>query len=294
MTSTSAARAVRVDEAKNEIQEIPAVQPQPSTASMPTSELREVLNEAGKMLKAMSAGNDFEGDAPMGLLDSGASHPLRPGSEEEVNGCSSVQVTLAGDGTTTLAQNHLGTIVVPEREAKDIQPIVPLGALVMDLGCSLSWTRSSLKLTHPRHGNIRVAVKGKCPEVAISDALTLIRELEEEQLRRLSENVEMMSVRLQLLEDDEKRPWPELLKEFVKTGASRRFGRPSASARSPWTSRSKSRSCWLRAFILGVAKNIFGDFRFQGGSDEGWKRPRHGSSTSFQGTQQKEMILSRS
>ena len=133
MTSTSAARAVRVDEAKNEIQEIPAVQPQPSTASMPTSELREVLNEAGKMLKAMSIGqmksckvadvnneNDFEGDASMGLLDSGASHPLRPGSEEEVNGCSSVQVTLAGDGTTTLAQNHLGTIVGDDVRAPSV------------------------------------------------------------------------------------------------------------------------------------------------------------------------------
>ena len=71
---------MRVDEAKNEIQQIPAVQPQPSTASMPTSELREVLNEAGKMLKAMSTGqmksckvasadaeNDFDGDAPRGF-----------------------------------------------------------------------------------------------------------------------------------------------------------------------------------------------------------------------------------
>ena len=153
-----------------------------------------------------------------GLLHSGASHPLRPGSARELQQCTKVMMTLAGDDTTMLSQNEMGTIVVPPEKAPQVQPIVPLGALIQDLGCSLTWTRSHLKLTHPRPGRLRVSMKGKCPEVAIADALRLIRELEEVQLSQLTEQVDDLSARLQMIEGVESQTWDENLREFVRTG----------------------------------------------------------------------------
>ena len=112
-TPDPAARSVRVDEAKNQVVEVPAatstaIPAATSSASSQASELREVLNEAGKMLKALSAAqakackvvNPLEDriyqfdevsmavekrvkgieEESMGLLDSGASHPLKPGN----------------------------------------------------------------------------------------------------------------------------------------------------------------------------------------------------------------------
>ena len=149
---------------------------------------KEMLSEAGKMLKALTATQlkslrgkpgcekvdvegetvekdegffDLKGEAT-GLLDSGASHPLRPETNGELKTCSPVVVTLAGDGTKVLAQNQYGTIVIPENQAEKVQPIVPLGALIADLGCTLQWSRQGLKLTHPRHGRIKVSMRGRC------------------------------------------------------------------------------------------------------------------------------------
>ena len=91
----------------------------PSTAA----DLKEVLNEAGKMLKALTAaqakslrttstseqpgscgpedvskGNAHDEEC-MGLLDSGASHPLRMAKDSELSDCAKVVVTLAGRQT---------------------------------------------------------------------------------------------------------------------------------------------------------------------------------------------------
>ena len=103
-----AARSVKVNESENQVVEIPAATPTAaSSASSQASELREVLNEAGKMLKALSATQakackvldllegricQFEEassatdklrkraeEESTGLLDSGASHPFEAG-----------------------------------------------------------------------------------------------------------------------------------------------------------------------------------------------------------------------
>ena len=174
---------MRIDESKNEVREPPA-QPEavPSAAIGQAAELKDMLAEAGKVLKALSAthlkslhlgsatseddvyqkiGQFEEEMQPTGLLDSGASNPLRMASKGELDTSAQVTVTLAGDDTRVLSQTPLGTIVIPESATSAVQPIVPLGALIHDLGCKLSWTRSSLRLVHPRHGALKVAIKNK-------------------------------------------------------------------------------------------------------------------------------------
>ena len=74
-----------------------------------------------------------------------------------------MRVTLAGEDTRVLSQNLLCTIIVPKGKDESVQPIVPLGALVTELGCALHWTKTSLKLIHPRHGHLRVQLRNNCP-----------------------------------------------------------------------------------------------------------------------------------
>ena len=130
-----------------------------SMATTPETEMKQLLEQANAMLKEMrqlrsislsttqvenaAVGhgcNPYNGRT--GLLDSGASHAFRAGTEAEVNSAERVSVQLANGAEVTLAQNKGGTLLsVPPRDGDDVSPMVPLGSLVQDLGCDLQWTR---------------------------------------------------------------------------------------------------------------------------------------------------------
>ena len=80
-----------------------------------------------------------EDEEGTGLLDSGASHPMRPAKLNEYQKGQPVKVTLAGEDVKLLMQNGHGTILVQEEKAT-IQPIVPLGAVIQELGYTLNWS----------------------------------------------------------------------------------------------------------------------------------------------------------
>ena len=63
-----------------------------------------------------------------------------------------------------------------------------------------------------------MVVRNKCPEIAVTEALGLIRELELKELERLNAQVKTMSARLEMLQNEEVKSWDELLKDFLKTG----------------------------------------------------------------------------
>ena len=183
--SPSLNKSVRIDE-------VPQVEGIPSRASASSSEavpdLKEVLADVGKMLKAMTtttamkkfnvvqevetenveeavmvkAMNDFEdgeveeissgvtnqepepeceAGAVRGLLDSGASHALKEATQDEYDRGLPIKETLAGEDTKVLRQNICGTVLVTGEGPQAVQPIVPMGALVEDLGCSLQWKK---------------------------------------------------------------------------------------------------------------------------------------------------------
>ena len=119
-------------------------------------------------------------DGRSGLLDSGASRAFRVARDEEVETAAKVKVQLANGAEVTLAQNRGGTLLATSATSGEAAPIVPLGSLVQDLGCDLTWTRRrGLEIKHPSHGVIKPRVVGKCPLVGEACALDLIRELEE-------------------------------------------------------------------------------------------------------------------
>ncbi|CAE7230836.1 RE1 [Symbiodinium sp. CCMP2592] len=212
----------------------------------------EVLSDVGKILKAMHASSikkfavngkeetqsvepqpepEVPPDQPKvaalevsedeggtGLLDSGASHPMRPAKGEEYQRGEPVRVTLAGEDVRVLRQNPQGTILVQEEETQ-VQPIVPLGAVIENLGYTLHWSPRNLRLTHPSRRSVKVKIKNHCPEVAACDALNLIQELEMSQVRDLNTHVESLRARLEVMKKEEKRDWTELMREFSRTGS---------------------------------------------------------------------------
>ena len=260
-SSTSTATSnknVRIDEVP-QVSPIPARGEERSATNVPGEvDLKEVLADVGKMLKAMTttsmkafkvedattcttivqelcdkteAAETIRVEAAQttpqdqdrrGLLDSGASNALRSASTEEYDGGVPVKVTLAGEDTKILRQNLSGTVLVDD-ENDTVQPIVPMGAVIEELGYTLTWKKGLLRLFHPTKGAIRVSVNNRCPEISSKDALRLIREIENHQLKELKANVESLSARLEMLRREEERTWDELLREYVKTGCKATF-----------------------------------------------------------------------
>eukprot|EP00439_Symbiodinium_sp_Y106_P081273 s340_g20.t1 len=278
--SSTSNKNVRIDD-KSKVQEISSSQTGATTETVP--DLKEVLADVGKMLKAMTATSmkrftvkdmershgpsirsliaeedgdmmqdvqtssttssraeqiqtfgeceveeESEGEdgGPRGLLDSGASHALKQATQEEYDQGVPVKVTLAGEDTRVLRQNVCGTVLVTDAGSDRIQPIVPMGALVEDLGCSLQWHRGALKLRHPTKGFIKVYLNNNCPEVYLNnncpevnfrEAHRLIKELECKHLAQLSSQVNSLTARLEVLRKEEKRTWMEMM-EYVNTG----------------------------------------------------------------------------
>ena len=82
-----------------------------------------------------------------------------------------------------------------------------MGALVEVLGCSVKWTPKVLKITHPKHGNLKVSLRNRCPEIAALDALNLIQELEAKQLEQFNSQVREMELRLEAMQAEEEKDW---------------------------------------------------------------------------------------
>ena len=252
------------------INENPQVEPIPGRSATASAEnvpdLKDVLADVGRMLKAMSAtnlkrlrvtekdelenivdefqmmasgvvvravnkgedpredplmdriNNQLENDGVKGLLDSGASHAMKQATSAEYQDGIPVRVTLAGEDSRILRQNLHGTVLVEETGRDPVQPIVPLGALIEELGCHLQWNKGSVKLWHPTRGFIKVFLNNNCPEVNFKEAHKLIKELEQKQLKALNGKVEELSAKLEVMRKEENRSWTELLNEFVKTG----------------------------------------------------------------------------
>jgi len=144
---------------------------------------------------------------PKGLLDSGATHPLRGRREgESLKGYKEVTVSLAGGKEIKL---HITKEEVMVSRDMDIEPIVPLGLLIDLLGCEATWKDKEMMVWHPSRGRLRVEIRGGCPEVEKEEALRLIQEIEEKK-RMCIKRVEEVEV-----SDDEKRTL-EKEKEWLK------------------------------------------------------------------------------
>ena len=170
-------------------------------------------------LAAQMADLGFNEEERMALLDSGASHPYRERQSHEPLPQVPVRVELAGGRTITLQRNQAGTLMptTKDSDADDSATILPMGALVQQLGCDLSWTRKGgLKIVHPQFGTLKTVVKGNCPLLGETQALSLIHQLEQRKLQELRESTAQTF--LGTLSLAEVKDWDELFMMFVQTG----------------------------------------------------------------------------
>ena len=154
-----------------------------STSTVPTepegrdavlNRLQEQLNSLKlKVLKLnhLALGNH------QGLIDSGATHALRPlHPEERPQDLKVITVTLANGESTQLYLSPGGVLV---SSRSDIEPIVPMGLLASELGCQLLWAGDQLQVWHPARGQLQINCQEGCPQISRKLALQLIEELEE-------------------------------------------------------------------------------------------------------------------
>ena len=139
------------------------------------------------------------------LLDSGASHPFRaPRSPEELQQARRVNVSLATGEGALLPQTSEGTLLA---EGGDSAPIIPMGQLVTLLGCQIKWTQSKLVVLHPIHGRLQVRLRGNCPVLPVSQALTLIGESEQARVREFQRTVDGLQAQVRTLREQGREGW---------------------------------------------------------------------------------------
>ena len=156
----------------------------------------------------------------MGLIDSGATHALRPLQPmEDKSEMTPVEVTLADGNKKRLMMTKEGTMVT---DSVEVEPIIPMGILTAKLGCEVVWSGDQVTIRHPTRGEIDVTCVDGCPMVRRSLALELIEEAEKVGMRAVLCNfsVEREQLWLQQLVDYHPilRQLPEHARESLTTG----------------------------------------------------------------------------
>ena len=148
-----------------------------------------------------------------GLIDSGATHPLRAArSIKELEEAKQTSVVLAGDQRISLPQTASGVIL------SETQPIVPLGGLVKTLGYEFVWNHKGCRLYHPTKSSIQVFTRSSCPEVRECDALRLISELEMEKVKEAMTSLSTLKAAIETAKDYKPDTWKEHLGKYVGSG----------------------------------------------------------------------------
>ena len=146
--------------------------------------VRELRDELQRLQKKGGAGGERKIRAVMiarietsekGLLDTGATHAMRGRGRKEVPRGEQVGVTLAGGEQVWMHINDQGTLI---HQNPEVDPIVPVGRVIRELGCSMKWEEDECVFVHPVRGVIPVELRNGCPEISRQAALALINDLE--------------------------------------------------------------------------------------------------------------------
>ncbi|CAE7231746.1 RE2 [Symbiodinium sp. CCMP2456] len=159
------------------------------------------------------------GGQTFALVDSGATHALRQArSEAEWLEAKPVVVNLAGGESVSLRMNEAGTILVPSATTTTMNssaPIVPLGALVGQLGYTMTWSSNRCRLEGRDGDTYNLRAREGCPEIAEHDALRLIARLEDENLELLRNNTDATKRRVKAAALAMERTWFDYLMSYV-------------------------------------------------------------------------------
>ena len=156
-----------------------------STAgAVPALDNHQVLSEALDILKSLKLSSgasakmirmvQHEAGRQVGILDSAASHPMRPLRAGEVLPSTTVRVNLA-QGSADMPVTNGGVLI----SADNVSPVVPLGIASTGFPLQLSLVNGQCVLMHPTRGSLEAWVQDGCVVVDRSVALDLIEDYEE-------------------------------------------------------------------------------------------------------------------
>ena len=125
-----------------------------------------------------------------GLLDGGATNALRRArNQAELNNCTKTQVALAL-GQAELYLTPVGTLLSSE----PVLPIVPMGVLVAELECRVSWEGETCVVIHPKRGRLPVVMINRCPELSARLTEELITEIEDRRARIMQRALQLRAL----------------------------------------------------------------------------------------------------
>ncbi|CAE7218690.1 unnamed protein product [Symbiodinium sp. CCMP2456] len=234
-TSSSTSRDPKVQRMEPEGETSPTAQATSVVSGEPVWTLEALLQAAAKVAGAkppegpsinvisLRAHQPMSGtQQTFALIGSGATHALRRAkSQEEWSQAAPVIVNLAGGESVYLRMNAAGTILVPASTmstTSSTTPIVPLGALVGQLGYTMTWNSSRCKLEGRDEEVYNLRVREGCPEIAEHDALNLIARLEDENLEALKINTSATRRRVKAAAVAMNRTWFDYLSSYVDSG----------------------------------------------------------------------------
>ena len=137
--------------------------------------LQQQLNALRQKQKVLRLQRMVTGDHG-GLIDSGATHPLRPAKPgEDISGYPVVGVSLADGRKIQLRMSPGKAMISPDQS---VEPIVPMGPLAEALGCQITWEEGKILVRHPLRGDLKVEQHQGCPQISRQLALDLIAEME--------------------------------------------------------------------------------------------------------------------
>ena len=142
--------------------------------------MQSQLDELRKM-KVLRLSRVMKTEKKYGLLDSGATHPMRGRrKDEDTFEMDDVNVILADGHQVAMKMTKSGVMIVEDKE-NDVEPIVPLGLLTGSMGYAAEWRDGHMKLTSPSGREVKVIVRNGCPQILRHEALKMIKEIEERQ-----------------------------------------------------------------------------------------------------------------
>ena len=139
-------------EANKMLKSLTTTEAETSKASKKEEEIRnDVMERLQQQLNSMKQKtlklHRMTSQGGQGLIDSGATHPLRPRIEgEDLSNYRLVEVTLANGEVNRMPMSPGFAMVSTQ---KGIEPIVPMGLLADLLGCKVSWKANGLEIVHP-------------------------------------------------------------------------------------------------------------------------------------------------
>ena len=178
---------------KDEKTKTPIIEELPATSSTSTSLVNDItgLVKSLQSLKAVqlryadACGGDKGGrEEKVALIDGGATHPLRQGSELEIQEAEPVQVELAHGSTTLYRKRGCSTLLSREK----IETIVPV-RLLIDLGYKITWNSGGCTIRHPTKGALRCWRRQGCPIMDEEEALSLLSEVEKEKQKGIADEI---------------------------------------------------------------------------------------------------------